>query len=56
MATSAMDPNHSTVAPHESYAGFWCGGLVHAALFPLYGAPKMAPIEIETEGGDLNLR
>jgi hypothetical protein len=40
MATSAMDPNQGAAAPHESYAGFRCGGLVHTALFPFYGAPK----------------
>ncbi len=43
MATSAMDPNHGGTAPHESYAGFWCGKLVHASLLPLYGAPKWHP-------------
>jgi hypothetical protein len=43
MTTSAMDPNHSAAAPHESYAGFRCGGLIHAAFFPLYGVPKWHP-------------
>jgi hypothetical protein len=38
-----MDPNHGAAAPHESYAGFWYGGLVHTALLPLYRAPKWHP-------------
>jgi hypothetical protein len=38
-----MDPNHCAAAPHESYAGFRCNGLVPTALFPLYGAPKWHP-------------
>ncbi len=38
-----MDPNHGAAAPHESYAGSRSGGLVHAGLFPLYGAPKWHP-------------
>jgi hypothetical protein len=56
MATSAIDPNHGAAAPYESYAGFRFGGLVHAALFPLYGASKLASIEEGSEGQNLNFR
>jgi hypothetical protein len=55
MAISAMDPNHGATAPHEFYAGFWCGGLVHAALFPLYGAPKWHPSKKREKDGTLTL-
>ncbi len=55
MATSAIDQNHGAMAPNESYAGFRCGGLVHAPLFSLYGMPKWHPSK-EREGWDLDLR
>ncbi len=55
MATSAKDPNHGAAAPHESYAGFWCGGLVHAALVPLYGAPEWHPSKKREKDGTSTL-
>jgi hypothetical protein len=50
-----MDPNHGAAAPHESYAGFRFGGLVHAALFPLYGVPKWHPSKKSEKDGTLTL-
>jgi hypothetical protein len=55
MATSAMDPNHGAAAPHESYAGFRCGGLVHATLIPLYGVPKWHPLKKREQDETLTL-
>jgi hypothetical protein len=55
MATLAMDLNHGTVAPHESYAGFWFGGHIHATLFPLHGAPKWHPSKKREEDGTSTL-
>jgi hypothetical protein len=55
MATSAMDPNHSAAAPHDSYAGFQFGGFIHAALFPLYGASKWHPSKKREKDGTSTL-
>jgi hypothetical protein len=55
MATSAMDPNHGATAPHESYAGFRCGGLLQAALFLLYGVPKWHSSKMRKKDGTLTL-
>jgi hypothetical protein len=46
-----MDPNHSPAAPHESYTGFWCDGLVHSTLSPLYRAPKWHPSKKREKDG-----
>jgi hypothetical protein len=56
MATSPVDPNHGATAPHdESYSGFRCGGLIHAAPFPLYGAPKWHPSKKREKDGTSTL-
>jgi hypothetical protein len=50
MMTSAMDPNHGVIAPHESCTGVGGCGFFSPLSFPLFWVPQKAPIEKLRDG------